>query len=287
MFRVHDDDATMNAAGEAGTAGRTSETELYIQFDGRQLEVRTNSPEMRELFERNYGPMLASRAEVSAGHLEIMKTDDGYSIRGMENIEVRGQTVASLTDYLKREVLFQFVKARPDLLWIHAGAAERDGSSLVIVGPSGHGKSTLVTLLCERGWRFMSDDAAPVRMEADEVIPFPLAPLRRIYPGRELRADEMGSFAKEEVPISRAKLRLEPAPIRAVVFPMFRQGGSPEFLLRSPGESSLDLLRNCTNFADHKEAAVARAVALARSIPMYHLSYGDGRSAAAALDSMD
>ena len=129
----------------------TAVSDLYIEFDGQQLEVRTNTPEMREFFERPYGAMLVARVQVSAGHLEIMRTPTGYSIRGMETIDAAGHNVASLTDYLKREVLFQFVKARPDLLWIHAGAAERDNSSLLIVGPSGHGKSTFVTLLCELG----------------------------------------------------------------------------------------------------------------------------------------
>jgi hypothetical protein len=260
-------------------------TELFIEFDGRQLEVLTDLPAARDLFERTYSAMLVPRLKSSAGRLEVLKKGRGFSIRGIETVDVGERPMDSFTDYLKREVLLQFIKARPDLLWIHAAAVERDGSALLIAGPSGQGKSTLATRLCETGWRLLSDDAAPIRMDADEVLPFPQSAFRRKYPGRELAANELGSFEKEEVLMPESALRLKSAPIRAIVFPLFRHGAAPELSLRSSGDAALDLLRNCTNFVDHKETAVERVARLARAVPMYHLSYGDGQAAARELDA--
>ena len=260
-------------------------TELFLEFDGCQLEVRTNVPDVRDFFERTYRPMLVPRQISSAGQLDILQEGQVYTIRGFETLELDGHPMSSFTEYLKREVLLMFIKARPDLLWVHAAAVERNGSVLLLVGPSGQGKSTLSTRLCEMGWRLLSDDAAPVRMETDEVLPFAQAASRRKYPGRELAESEFGSFQKEEVPLADNALHLKSAPLRAIVFPLFKHGAAPELTLRPPGEAALDLLRNCTNFADHKEAAVGRIAQFARIIPMYYLSYGDGQAAARLLDS--
>ena len=259
--------------------------ELFIEFDGRQLKVRTDIPGARDLFERIYRPMLVPHLTSSAGRLDLVRNGAGYTVRGLEMVDTLEQPVELLTNYLTREVLLLFIKARPDLLWIHAAAAEKDGSALLIAGPSGQGKSTLATRLCEIGWRFLSDDTAPVRMDADEVLPFPQAARRRKHPGREFIADEMGNLEKEEVPIPDAAMRLKPAPIRGIVFPLFRHGAAPELSLRSPGDAALDLLRNCTNFPDHKETGVERVASLARAVPMYHLVYGDGQAAARELDA--
>src|SRR5438093_1374412 len=81
-------------------------------------------------------------------------------------------SVDSLTDQLRHQVLSKFSRARIDVLWVHAAAVAGDGSALLLVGPSARGKSTLSTRLCENGWRLLSDDAAPVRMDSNEVLPF-------------------------------------------------------------------------------------------------------------------
>lgn len=257
--------------------------ELFIEFDAMQLEVRTDITAARVLFERSFRSMLVPGLTSSAGRLEVLKNSHGYTIRGLETVDVPNESIDLLKDYIKREVLLMFIKARPDLLWIHAAAVERDGSALLIAGPSGQGKSTLATRLCEYGWRILSDDAAPVRMEIDEVLPYPQSAFRRKYPGRELAQTELGHLEKEEVLMPDDVLHLEAALIRGIVFPLFRNGAPPEISVRPSGEAALDLIRNCTNFADHKETAVARVARLARAVPMYHLTYGDGHAAAREL----
>jgi hypothetical protein len=260
---------------------------LFIEFDGQQIEVLTDVPAAYDLFERAYGPMLVSRLTSRAGRIEVLEASRGYTIHGLQKTDFSRRPLNSFLDYLKHDVLLQFIKARPDLLWVHAAAVERDGSALLIVAPSGQGKSTLATLLCEAGWRLLSDDGAPIRMDVDVVIPFPQSALRRKYPRREFSEEKRGYFEKEEVPLPDTALYLRPAPIKAVVFPLFRNDAAPELELLSPGIAALDLLRNCYNFTDHKEAAVARTARLAASIPMYRLSYGAGRAAASLLDALE
>ena len=46
-------------------------------------------------------------------------------------------------------------------MWLHAGAAAYRSGSVMILGPWGRGKSTLVTSLYANGWTYLSDDVVP------------------------------------------------------------------------------------------------------------------------------
>lgn len=262
-------------------------TQLFIEFDGKQLEVLTDIPAFRDFFERTYRSMLVPELRSSVGRVEVFRKGAGYIIRGLETFEINEERpVDSFHDYLRHQVLFHFIKARPDLLWIHGAAVERDGFALLFVGPSGHGKSTLSTRLCENGWRLLSDDAAPIRMDSNEVLPFTQAPHRRKPSEREMKADELGIFEKEEVAMPSGSLHRDSAAVKAVVFPIFKHGSSAELTRRPPGEAALDLLRNSTNFVDHKESAVDLAARFGREVPMYQLTFGDWQSAARLLETL-
>lgn len=50
---------------------------------------------------------------------------------------------------------------------LHASAAEKDGRAFLIAGPSGVGKSTIVTALLERGYRMVSDDITVIDRGSD------------------------------------------------------------------------------------------------------------------------
>lgn len=266
----------------------TEVTKLFIEFDGQQLEVLTDIRDVCHFFERTYGPMLVPVLTSRVGRLEVLRNGKGYTIRGTETFEIdEERPVNSFDDYLRHQVLSQFVRARPDLLWIHAAAVERDGKALLLVGPSGQGKSTFSTRLCERGWRLLSDDAAPIRMDTNEVLPFFQAPHRRKPSEREMTASELGIFDKEVVIIPENLLSRNGAVIRAIVFPSFKHGASAEMLSCPPGDAALDLLRNTTNFSDHKEGAVERVARLARMVPVYRLVYGGWQSALRLLDGLE
>jgi hypothetical protein len=263
----------------------TSLEKLFVDFDGRQVEILTDVAAARDLFERTYASMLVPALISSAGRIEIMQTANGFTVNGLEQLDFKHPRFEPLVDYLTREVVRKFVEARPDLLWVHGAAVEWNGSALLIVGRSGQGKSTLSTRLCESGWRLLSDEVAPIRMDADEVLPFPRSAFRRVYPGREIGPDETGFLAKEQVALPERALHLKPAPIKAAVFALFKYDASPEMEVLSPGTAAIELVGSCFNFDDHRATAVARIAKLAESIPMYGLTYGDGRAGADAIQN--
>jgi hypothetical protein len=260
--------------------------ELYIEFDGAQLVILSDVDPIIEFVRATYRHMLVDRLSSIAGRIDIWRTDMGFKLQSVEPLELTGDSCEPLMPYLKEEILLQFMRTRPDLLWIHAGAVERNGRALLIAAASGQGKSTLTTLLLDYGWRLMSDDVAPVRMDTDEVLPFYQAPLRRLDPGMDVPVEEVSALQREAIEVPGKALRHEPAHVGAIVFPVFARGKSVELTTLKRGDGALELLRNARNFVDHKGAAVARAATFARSVPMFQLYYGSAREAVMSLENI-
>jgi hypothetical protein len=259
---------------------------LYIQFDEQQLTFRTDVEKVAEFVAMTFRHMLVSESTASAGSLEFFRTSGGYSLKAADVVEFPRLELAELIPLVKDEVRLQFMRARPDLLWMHAGVVERNGA-ILISGMSGQGKSTMTTRLCEYGWRFLSDDVAPVRMSADRVIPFPQAPVRRLHAGREVSREELGTLARETVKLDPETICRDEAEIRGVVFIEYAAGSRATLTRLDMGTAAMEILRNATNFFDHRAAAVERAVQMVSRAPMYRLQYGSSDEAAEVLSQMN
>jgi hypothetical protein len=191
-----------------------------------------------------------------------------------------------LLDLVKDEIRTHFVNSRPDLLWLHAGAVERDGGALLIAGESGQGKSTFTTRLSEHGWRYMSDDVAPVRMDSDSVLPFPQVPVRRVYPGRPMSPSMVQSLVRETIALDSERVCRTAAEIRGIIYIEFAEGEPASLARLTQGDAALDFLRNATNFLDHRSAAVDKAALVARRLPAFRLSYCSNDEAVRLLRSL-
>jgi hypothetical protein len=69
---------------------------------------------------------------------------------------------------------------------IHAGVLARNGRSIMLVGDSQHGKTTLVLKLLQRGFHFLSDELAALGRQDGLLHPFPRS--LRVRPGSLERA---------------------------------------------------------------------------------------------------
>jgi hypothetical protein len=137
-----------------------------------------------------------------------------------------------------------------------------------------------------RGWYHLSVASAPIRVGVNEVIRVPLTTRRPICPGRALSQEELGTFKFEEISIPAGVIRRTPVAIRALVFPQFEMEAKPQLERLTAGEAALEMIRNSTNFVDHKAAAVERVAGIATEIPCYRLVYGNGADAANVLDDL-
>lgn len=260
--------------------------EIYIEFDGRQLVVRTGIPMVRSFIEDTFKNMLAPRVTHYAGALAILRKGEGFRIESGEARSIPGDEGEYLLSAVREEVRIEFMRSRLDLLWLHAAVVERDGRAMLLCGPSGQGKSTLSTLLCERGWRLMSDDAAPVRMDRDEVLAYPQTPVKRVARDRVREPNKRKGLERQRVSLDTARFRLEPAEIGCAAFLEFIPGEAASIRALLPGETALEILRNASNLVDHRANGMTRAAAMARSLPGFLLQYGYSPAAAEILDAL-
>ncbi len=102
----------------------------------------------------------ATSKRVSPGRASII---NNQSLRGHPNpISYAGQIV-----------LRDLFNAIEDFLVFHAGVVERNGGAVILAGPPGVGKTTLVFELLKDGYGFFSDDYCPVHKVTRRVYPFP------------------------------------------------------------------------------------------------------------------
>ena len=253
---------------------------LYVAFNGHQVAVSSNVPEIIETVEHGFSEMLEPEPARIFGRLEVIRQGEKYNITG-NNMD--SEAYKSLDDILKwfsQEVIHYMTLANPDLLWFHAGAAAYRDNAVIFPGVWGSGKSTLVTSLCEDGWAYLSDDIVPIEMNSGRVLPFHRTPTVRKNSGQEMPSHRLGELQKITVNLNQESLCQKPARIVAILFPYYAHGSSARITPQSPANAALELLACGMNYEKHGEVAVRYVCELMEQIPASRLYYGNGKRAA-------
>lgn len=261
--------------------------EFPIRFADDCFVVTTDIPEFASFLKRSYGPRIAACSRPPLGSMSITRLDSSsFEISGTQVLRIEHQSPDMQFQYLKHEILAAFMRARPDLLWIHASAVERNGKAILLAGPSGVGKSTLSLGLCESGWRILSDDVAPISMSEDLVLPFFQGATRRVNPGMFVDEKKARVLQRDEIQIPLESVCLDSAEFVAIVLPEFDSSSGARLAQVEGGSASLELIRNTTNFADHRDEGVRRARDICVTMPVFRLSYGSIKPAIDALKDL-
>jgi hypothetical protein len=263
-----------------------TEKSSYVEFAGMQVEIRTSIEAVQDMVAAVFEHMLVPASIRSAGTIQAQRSESGYLLKSITDIPFQRDQLDLLLEMVRDEVHFQFMRARPDLLWLHAATVERNGAALLIAGQSGQGKSTLSTKLCERGWRLLSDDISPVSMEEDVVYPFPQMPRRRRFPGAMVDRYKLHTLEREVVVMRAEGLSRLPVTVSAIAYIEFMTDGDATLETLSRGAAALELLRNSVNFGDHRNAAVSRAASLCVGVRAYRLCYNSVTTAVDYLETL-
>lgn len=242
------------------------------------MAVTSEAPEVLAGLERLFAEMLVPTARSMAGELEVDRAAGQYRVRGNATVDLEDGSLADVLRCLRFSVIQILIQARPDLLWLHAGATALGGRAVLLPGPRGHGKSTLVAGLNARGWAYLSDDIVPLDLESGAIIPFPQSPAIREYPGEQMPDEWLRLPSKVDVAL--AAVCREPVNASAVVFPAYRPGTAAELVHCPPATAAVELLQHCWNFSDHGEGAVRYLCGLVQRLPTFRLSFSDGGAAA-------
>lgn len=254
---------------------------LRIAFGDREVVVRSDDPDVLGALGRIFAMMRASApGRTVSGELEVCREDGRYAVRGNTAVTPKDGSLVDVVRCVRYSAIQLLINARPDLLWLHAGAVALRGRAVLLPGARGGGKSTLVTSLCARGWSYLSDDVVPLDPASHAVLPFPQGPAVREYPGQEMPPKWLRMPNKTELDLRPDSVCWAPASPAAVVRPSYRRDVRAELSVSSPVTTAFHLLEQCWNFPSHREAAVGFVCALAQRVPGYSVAFSDGEAAA-------
>jgi hypothetical protein len=202
---------------------------------------------------------------------------------------IHGYRRADAPEHTQRHLLLDqvlpLVVGDHDHLAVHASVVQTDRGALVLLGASGHGKSSLAARLAQRGHAVLTDDCCVIRKNGArfEVIPS--------YPGVRLRPDAIAeAWGRSEQGAAVAhystKLRLDgahgllfsdvPVPVGCiyVIAPLAQLEAARAISIDdlSPRRAMLDLVDYTFHLDIHDEARLRRSFELAGDVAAAHPS---------------
>ena len=260
---------------------------IHVGFGPHHVVIRSGAPTVSEDLRGAFGPMLADGpVGIEAGTIVAVPDADGVRV-GSGADAATTRVVDS--DWAPREAYHEAIKllmrARAELVWLHAGVAAWQDQACLFVGPSGQGKSTLVAALLDRGWSYFSDEIGAIDAAAGCVHPFPLAPRRRVHEGALLAQDDLAAIRrlpKVDVDFAPEAIGREPRPVAGIYFLDFDPGSDGvRERTATPAESVLAMLGNSLALEPDRKREIASLAQLAGRVPCRRLAYPGADIAAA------
>ena len=156
----------------------------------------------------------------------------------------------------EKDMTIETQKLRSDLYFVHAAVLELDGRALALVAPSGYGKSTTTWGLLHCGFKYLSDELAPVHLTAMQVHPFPHALCLKKLPPNEYPLPEETIFTARTAHVPAQFLPCETPsesiPLEAIFFVRFvGEISEPGLRPMAKGEAAARLFTNALNPLAH------------------------------------
>lgn len=265
---------------------RASESDRTIDLRIVDRNVRIRSPDhpLGDWVQQTFRAMEAPRDDERLIDLEIViefSIDDGeYLIQRPCKEPIRAAEAGECLMFLDDALTIELQLLRRELFFVHAAALQQESGVLLLSGESGSGKSTLAWALTRRGFKYLSDELAPVDIEGIRVSPFPRAvrlkakpPPPNTLPAVTLDTGEAYCIPAEHLLGGIATL---PAPIAAIFFLLGPQPASrPVVRELTPAHSVARLAANALNLLAHPNYGVDHATEIVRNCLCFELGAAD------------
>ena len=192
------------------------------------------------------------------------------------HFEGLARDVGELIYRLESDLVIQAQLRRPELLFLHAAALELEGRAYLLVGRSGAGKSTTCWGLLRHGFRYLSDELAPVALDSTVVLGYPhaLCLKRNPPPGYPVPDTTMRTPRGLHIPINGSSLYAgdEAPPVAAIFFveydPSTRRPAARGITV---AETTARLYPQILNALAHEGDGLTAAASVASAVPGYRL----------------
>lgn len=139
------------------------------------LSLESDSREFLDMFDRDYAWFRIKPSDCQLPVVSCQLKDQKLCVSNSQSepeiFSTHGHP--NKNKYAYQVVLRKIFNNVRDYLLIHAGVASKHGKVLILAGPPGIGKSTMILELLKKGFTFFSDDYCPIHRETKLVHPFP------------------------------------------------------------------------------------------------------------------
>jgi energy-coupling factor transporter ATP-binding protein EcfA2 len=204
----------------------------------------------------------------------------GFTLRRNSQESITAPNDGELAFLLKNDMTIEVQKLRPDLYFIHAASLQFEKRAILLVGPSGSGKSTTTWGLLHFGFRYLSDELAPVRLDTMEVNPYPLAICLKKKPPKPYFLPNQTLFTSRTIHVPTeflpSKVRQDPIPLVAIFF-LHRPSPCSAAAVKPMGkaEAAARLFANALNPLVHEGEGLDGAIKIVRNRPCFELTIAD------------
>jgi len=187
------------------------------------------------------------------------------------------QDIGEFIFLFEKDMTMEVQRIRSDLLFIHSAALAYQGRGLLLVAPSGTGKSTTSWAMLNSGFSYMSDELAPLAPGTLLIHPYPHALcLKGEPPLFALPENSLMTTRTIHVPVelSGGGECLAPVTLKYIFYLEFDEDiAEPDIRKISTAEASAKLYSNSLNILAHEkgEHGILAAISVAKQTENYAL----------------
>lgn len=254
----------------------------------RSVRIQCDHAGARELLAATHAAMVApgsaARADFEYRVVPAVGSEEGFSVQRDAREIGRAHSPGDVLFLLKQDLVVEIQRARPDLYFVHAAALEREGRGLILVAESGGGKSMTTWALLHEGFRYGSDELAPVEPRTGRVHGFPTALCLKSDPPDSfpLPPGAIRTPGARHVPVDSlpAPLARFPSVLAAIFFIIHYRPRNPRPSVREvgPAEAGARLFAQALNALAHPQEGLDAAIDIARGSRCFSLETGDLRA---------
>ena len=264
----------------------TSSRLLTLSIFDRVVQISCQNRPIFDLLANGYDSMLRQDGTLASLEYAVNENNErgGYCVVRAGCPPLAATDDGELIFLFEKDLTIELQRLRADLYFVHAAALEFAGNGILLVAPSGQGKSTVTWGLLHHGFRYLSDELAPLDLRTMKVAPYPHALCLKREPPEPypLPAQILRTSRTFHVPTPMLpnKTLSQPVPVTAMFFleysPKDQTGATLQSI--SKGEAASRLFAQALNPLAHMEDGLPAAIAIACNAACYKLRSADIRS---------
>jgi hypothetical protein len=249
-----------------------------------QIRIDCPDPVARVALSSIFAAFRAAKATPSPSVLEYVVApvaDHRYLLQVPGGRTDAAAGLDELVYMLEQSIVVELQKGNPALLFLHAAALEWHGRACLLVADSGGGKSTTAWALLHHGFGYLSDELAPIALDAMQVLGYPhaLCLKREVSAPYTLPAATVSLGRTMHVPTAHLPLASawDTGRPLAAVFHLAYTPSAPQPTLSpmSAAAATALLYVNALNALSHPACGLDAVKRVAEHVPNFRVTTGD------------